>query len=230
MYNRINTLVLTKFPLISLSLFSIFIVIGIAIYPGSTYLNNSSIGYDFFENFLSDLGRTITFNGESNFYSSFFFNNALCIAGLLFMTFYYFLPQFFLKENYYKISIIGSIFGILSCLCFIGTGLTPADLYLDPHIFYANKIFYFSFPATLIYSFVIIKSSRIKSLYGIGYFGFAIALISYIAILEYGPDPKESHFSLLFQATSQKVITIFFILSTFMLSRGINNSLKNERT
>ena len=49
MYNRINTLVLTKFPLIGLSLFSSFIVIGIIKYPGSTYLDNSTIGYDFFK-------------------------------------------------------------------------------------------------------------------------------------------------------------------------------------
>ena len=72
MYNRINILILTKLPLIALSLFFSFIVIGIIKYPGSTYLDNSTIGYDFFKNFLSDLGRTLTFNGNTNFYSSFF--------------------------------------------------------------------------------------------------------------------------------------------------------------
>ena len=72
MYNKINILVLTKFPLIALSLFTSFIVIGIIKYPGSTYLDNSTIGYYFFKNFLSDLGRTVTFNGVTNFYSSYF--------------------------------------------------------------------------------------------------------------------------------------------------------------
>ena len=227
MYNRINTLVLTKFPLIALSLFTSFIVIGIIKYPGSTYLNNSTIGYYFFKNFLSDLGRTVTFNGVTNFYSSFFFNNALCIAGLLFSVFYYFLPKFFQQENFFNISIIGSIFGILSCLCFIGTGLTPADLYLDAHIFFSNYLFYLSFPATLIYSYIIIRSHKINTLYGIGYFAFAISLVSYIFILEFGPAPKESHFGLVFQATSQKIITICFVLATWMLSKGIKKSMNN---
>ena len=227
MYNRINILVLTKFPLIALSLFSSFIVIGIIKYPGSTYLDNSTIGYDFFKNFLSDLGRTLTFNGNTNFYSSFFFNNALCIAGLLFSIFYYFLPKFFKQENFFKISIIGSTFGILSCLCFIGTGLTPADLHLDAHIFFSNYLFYLSFPATLIYSYVIIRSRKLNTIYGIGYFAFAISLVSYIFILEFGPHPSESDFSLLFQATSQKIITICFVLATWMLSKGINKSIHN---
>ena len=227
MYNKINILVLTKFPLIALSLFTSFIVIGIIKYPGSTYLDNSTIGYYFFKNFLSDLGRTVTFNGVTNFYSSFFFNNALCIAGLLFSVFYYFLPKFFQQENFFKISIIGSTFGILSCLCFIGTGLTPADLNLDAHIFFSNYLFYLSFPATLIYSYVIIRSHKINTLYGIGYFSFAISLVSYIFILEFGPAPKESHFGLVFQATSQKIITICFVLATWMLSKGIKKSMNN---
>jgi len=227
MYNKINILVLTKFPLIALSLFTSFIVIGIIKYPGSTYLDNSTIGYYFFKNFLSDLGRTVTFNGVTNFYSSFFFNNALCIAGLLFSVFYYFLPKFFQQENFFKISIIGSTFGILSCLCFIGTGLTPADLNLDAHIFFSNYLFYLSFPATLIYSYVIIRSHKINTLYGIGYFAFAISLVSYIFILEFGPAPKESHFGLVFQATSQKIITICFVLATWMLSKGIKKSMNN---
>jgi len=227
MYNKINILVLTKFPLIALSLFTSFIVIGIIKYPGSTYLDNSTIGYYFFKNFLSDLGRTVTFNGVTNFYSSFFFNNALCLAGLLFSVFYYFLPKFFQQENFFKISIIGSTFGILSCLCFIGTGLTPADLNLDAHIFFSNYLFYLSFPATLIYSYVIIRSHKINTLYGIGYFAFAISLVSYIFILEFGPAPKESHFGLVFQATSQKIITICFVLATWMLSKGIKKSLNN---
>ena len=227
MYNKINILVLTKFPLIALSLFTSFIVIGIIKYPGSTYLDNSTIGYYFFKNFLSDLGRTVTFNGVTNFYSSFFFNNALCIAGLIFSVFYYFLPKFFQQENFFNISIIGSIFGILSCLCFIGTGLTPADLNLDAHIFFSNYLFYLSFPATLIYSYVIIRSHKINTLYGIGYFAFAISLVSYIFILEFGPAPKESHFGLVFQATSQKIITICFVLATCMLSKGIKKSMNN---
>ena len=227
MYNKINILVLTKFPLIALSLFTSFIVIGIIKYPGSTYLDNSTIGYYFFKNFLSDLGRTVTFNGVTNFYSSFFFNNALCIAGLLFSVFYYFLPKFFQQENFFKISIIGSTFGILSCLCFIGTGLTPADLHLDAHIFFSNYLFYLSFPATLIYSYVIIRSRKLNTIYGIGYFAFAISLVSYIFILEFGPDPSESNFSLIIQATSQKIITICFVLATWMLSKGINKSINN---
>ena len=145
--------------------------------------------------------------------------------GVWFTIFYMVLPWFFKDDNYFTTSIVGSILGILGCACFVGTGLTPADLYLDAHIFFSNYIFYLSFPATLIYSYVVIRSSKINTLYGIGYFAFAISLVSYIFILELGPDPSESDFSLIFQATSQKIITICFVLATWMLSKGINKSI-----
>jgi len=74
---------------------------------------------------------------------------------------------------------------------------------------------------------VVIRSSKLNTFYGIGYFAFAISLVSYILILEFGPHPSESDFSLIFQATSQKIITICFVLATWMLSKGINKSINN---
>ena len=227
MYNRIYKLILTRFPLFSLSAFVILTFLSVILYPGSTYRDNSTSRYQFFDNFLSDLGRTVTFGGDTNYFSCFLFTNALCITGVMLMIFYLVLPWFFKEDNYFTLSIVGSILGILGCACFVGTGLTPADLYLDAHIFFSNYIFYLSFLATLIYSYVVIRSIKLNTFYGIGYFAFAISLVSYILILEFGPHPSESDFSLIFQATSQKIITICFVLATWMLSKGINKSINN---
>src|SRR5262245_17410073 len=35
-------------------------------YPGGTYLNPATRGYSFFQNSLSDLGSTVSWNGERN--------------------------------------------------------------------------------------------------------------------------------------------------------------------
>jgi hypothetical membrane protein len=58
---------------IALILFVSFNLIAILFYPGSTYLNHETTKYSFTNNFLSDLGRTVTHKGIPNFYSAFFF-------------------------------------------------------------------------------------------------------------------------------------------------------------
>ena len=223
MYNYIKR-VYFNLPLLALFIFIGFILLSIPFYPGSTYLEYTTVGYSFFNNFLSDLGRTITHGGSQNFISAFFFNNAMFISGILFLLFYIFLPEYFYSESFLnKIAKFASSLGVLGSISFCFVGLTPADLYLQNHIFFANNIFYLSFPCALLYSIIIIKSKNLSSIYGIGYFLFSIPLLLYIFILEFGPNIK-TEFGLIVQATSQKIITLFFIMSTFMLSIGIKKN------
>ncbi len=225
MYNYTNSKTLTFLPFLALMIFVSFTVVSVFFYPGSTYLDPNSVGYNLYYNFLSDLGRTMTFDGKNNFFSAFFFNNAMFICGILFIIFYISLPRYFYDESFLHIcSIFGSILCGLGSVSFILVGLTPADLYLSQHIFFANNIFYISFPGALIYSFVILRSKNLPPRYGIGYFSFSFALIIYILILEFGPGPK-TEFGLVFQATSQKIIAISFVLSAWMLARGIKKRL-----
>jgi len=42
------------------------------LYPGGTYRDTNTEGYILSQNFLSDLGRWSAWNGDQNFYSSFF--------------------------------------------------------------------------------------------------------------------------------------------------------------
>ena len=218
-----NSRYISTIPFLGLIVFLSFIVLAILFYPGSTYHSTHSVGYDFFNNFLSDLGRTVTHGGESNFFSSFFFNNAMFICGFLFIVFYIYLPYFFKDTSLLFIcSILGSILGTLGSLSFLLVGLTPADLYLKEHIFFANNIFYISFPAALMYSFVIIKSKILSNIYGIGYFIFSLTLILYIIILEFGPNIK-SEYGLNIQVTAQKIIALCFVFSSWILAKGLKN-------
>jgi hypothetical protein len=221
MYNYSNSKILTFFPFLGLIIFVSFTTIAILFYPGSTYLDPNSVGYNFFYNFLSDLGRTLTFNYENNFLSAFFFNNAMFICGILFIFFYIALPCYFYDDSFlYTCSIFGSILCGLGSASFTLVGLTPADLYLSQHIFFADNIFYISFPGAIIYSFVILRSRNLPHIYGMGYFSFSIALIAYILILEIGPPPR-TEFGLIVQATAQKIIAICFVFAAWMLARGI---------
>ena len=142
---------LIVFPRIVLGLFIVFNIIAIFSYSGGTYLDSLNPGYSFTSNFLSDLGRTISFSGEVNFLSALFFNLSLILAGGIFTNYYIHVRKVFSKENQHILALVGSIFGVLGGLAFIGVGLTPADLYLELHVICATWLFRFFFVASMCY-------------------------------------------------------------------------------
>ena len=167
-------------------------------YPGGTIQDSESVGYDFFRNFLSQLGRTKAYltddygNQLSNLISFRIWSSGMAVTGILFLIYYFYLPSFFKK----KTAILGSFFAIVSSICFIGTGITPLDVIVhlsdrqgnilntismfEMHVFFANNIFYFAFPSALIYSYIIYNSKKINKMYGAGYYLFSCSLLIYI--------------------------------------------------
>tara|TARA_B100002052_G_C15867179_1_gene592866 strand:+ start:827 stop:1540 length:714 start_codon:yes stop_codon:yes gene_type:complete len=227
--------VLKFLPLYGIIFFLLFNVIAMFFYPGGSIYNPDTNHYDFFKNYLSQLGRLRAINGESNTISSCIWMSGMTITGIIFFIYYIYLPTFF--KN--KISIFASIFGCISCISFILTGLTPGDLIINfshfskpdisiktiqvfyVHKFFANNIFYFGLISALIYSYLIYKSKQVKSRYGLGYYIFSIIVLIYVFILIYGPDPFGSENDLIFHVTAQKIVAISWVLSTFILSLGI---------
>ena len=105
---------LITLPKIALGLFIVFNLVAMFLYPGSTYLNSLSSGYSFTQNFLSDLGRTLTFSGEVNFLSSLLFNMSLIFTGSVFALFYLQVRKVFNSEKQKILAFIGSFFGVLA--------------------------------------------------------------------------------------------------------------------
>ena len=61
-----------------------FILTGIAMiaYPGGSLIDKASIHYNFFDNFFSDLGSTVTASGKKNTISNILFISALGSLGI----------------------------------------------------------------------------------------------------------------------------------------------------
>ena len=193
--------------------------------PGAscTDVQHYTNGYSFFQNFLSDLGRTISHGGHNNFYSSLLFNMALTFGGITYTLFYFYLGSLF-KGN--KIATLGSISGICGAICFVGVAFTPADLFLPPHIMFNLWIFRFFLIATICYSWIIYESKRIDNKYLIGNMIFIASLIFYILVLMFGPTPREPG-GLEFQAISQKFIMFNFLASIVSQTMGFNKLINN---
>ena len=205
--------------------FIIFNLIGMQLYPGGTIHNPESEKYQLTQNFFSDLGRVVAHNGVQNFHSSLIFNLTLLIIGITFSIFYTALPELFSysKVNHF-IAKIGTIFGLLGGLSFVGVALTPSDLYLDLHILFANGIFRMALATSLCFGIVIYRSDVFPSKYAFGYVFFALFLVMYIAVSEFGPSARESEAAMIFQVVMQKLIVVVFLLSVVYQTFGFSNN------
>ena len=198
------------------------------LYTGSTYRDHLTLGYSFTENFLSDLGRTLTFSGKINFLSSILFNISLILAGGVFALFYLHVRKVFNLDKQKILAFIGSFFGILGGLCLVGVGFTPSDLYLYLHIVCTNWLFRFMFVASLFYTIVIFRHPTFENKYASGYLVFSITILIYILISELGPGPKVSHFALVLQVVSQKIILLVLMMAIYIQTLGLKNYINND--
>ena len=231
--NLCNDFWLVQAPRAAAAVFIIFNLVAMQLYPGGTIHNPHSANYQLTQNFFSDLGRAVAFNGAQNFHASLLFNLTLLIIGVSFSIFYFVLPDFFRRSKAnHTIATIGTVFGLLSGLSFIGLALAPSDLYLNVHIIFANGIFRMTLATSLCFGIVIYRSDVMPSKYAFGYGIFALFLAVYIGIGEFGPNARESEAAMIFQVISQKLIVVIFLLSVVYQTFGFSNNpdlIKNKR-
>ena len=116
----------------------------------------------------------------------------------------------------------------LAGLCFIGVAMTPADMYLSTHIAFTKWAFRLFPLAALLYSVVIFRSPDFPARFGWVFLGFAVLLIGYILLLEFGPSPK-SDAGLTIQVAGQKVIVYATILSVMVVAIGARGVARARR-
>ena len=220
---------LIRAPQFAIIGFIFFNILAMLTYPGGTLHDSSTIGYSFFNNFLSDLGRFITWNGSHNFYSQLFFNSVMIITGIIFSLYFIALQSIFNLTNglLYWLSIIGTIAGIAGGYSMVGIGLTPADLYFPSHLLFAHWLFRFFFIAAACYTIIIFKTDFIDNKYVSGFFIFAILILSYIIFSEFGPNAKLNTFTLMMQVAAQKLILLCFLIAIYINTKGLE-SIINE--
>jgi len=112
--------------------FLIFSTIAMFNYSGGTSWNKSAEGYTFWHNVMSDLGRTVSYSGISNTFSSTIFNTSLIFFGISIIIIYLSMEKRLLLTD--KFIFFITIFGIISGIGIIGVGLTPDDILSDEHM------------------------------------------------------------------------------------------------
>ena len=165
-----------------------FILAAAMFYPG---------GYDFFTNYYSDLGRTVTLNGDNNGISLILFIIGTIMTGLLFTPFWMSYYTIFYQSTYsIALSKVGSAFGMFAIPCLFGIALVPINMLLDLH-----AIFSFSYYLTITlslfcYSVANILDPNYPSYSGI--IGFSIVIFEILFVIgifsEIEPLIQEGHY------------------------------------
>ncbi|MFX1558779.1 MAG: hypothetical protein ACFFC9_16115 [Promethearchaeota archaeon] len=204
----------------------IFTAIAMGFYAGGTFINPNTIGYAFWQNFFSDLGRTIALSGRSNMISFLIFTISAFILTSSLVFFILAMPIFFksdnLEFNLARINImIGSIAGFfMFCVIF-----TPWNLFPTVHLTFSKLFSFTSLFVLILFSILIIKNENYPNIYGYTYLLIILFALVYSLIAIFGPGITTSN-GLILQASAQKISQYSWLIGFMIQGYGSNKLLK----
>jgi len=148
-------------------LFLVLTSIAIMIYPGGSWIDSYSSGFNFSINFFSDLSRRTTFLGDSNLISSILFTIALFLIGIAVIGFFIMMfLNFLIQKELKKITFAIFIIGITCALVYISIGFTPFDQFPGTHSILIVISFIILIIVTLLYAVRIFLNPEYPDFYG----------------------------------------------------------------
>lgn len=202
--------------------FVVLTVAAMLIYPGGMINDDSTQGYDFFRNFFSDLGRITSYAGDPQWGSAILFFIALALGGVGIIHFFINAPRLFKQQKLPRaLSFVGSAFGVVSGLSFIGVALTPASIrsLIDWHILFVQVAFSVFMVVVICYGLAIWLTPHYPNMYATVFAIFGIVLAGYIYLLFWGP-PSNTDIGLRINATGQKIIAYSSLITMAIQSVG----------
>lgn len=206
--------------------FIILTFIAMFFYKGGTYIDPSTSQYIFWYNYFSDLGQYISHSGISNRISFILFTITLTLWGLSQIPFFITFPYFFKNSKKLKsLSIVGSIFGILMGVFYVGIAFTPSDLMDNLHNFFAFFGFGSGFICIILYSAVIYQDLKYPNFYAKIFVISAIILSLYFITLGLIQNINIA-MRLFLSVTGQKIMIYCLLICGIIQGYGALKQLK----
>jgi hypothetical protein len=189
-------------------------------YTGGTYVDPTPLGYIFWQNYFSDLGRIVAHSGTPNTLSLVLFTLAMSIWGITQIPFYLFFPTFFKNiPHLRKIGTISSIFGIISGISYVGIAFTPADIAISFHDFFVAIGFSSVYFSISLNAYVIFKNKSYPIFYAIILVISIIILSIYFLLLSFTPNNQTLE-SLFIYVGGQKVMIYTLLICNTVQGYG----------
>jgi hypothetical protein len=146
------------------------------------------------------------------------FNSALIILSVVFSFYFLFLPSVYDESiEIQNIARVGSVFGFLASICFAGVAYTPADLFIDAHIFFADWLFRLMNLTIVFYAITYIMMKKNYFIFSFIFGIVALVVTAHIFLSDFGLARffYEPH---TVRVLSQKAATIALIISVPLMT------------
>jgi hypothetical membrane protein len=177
------------------------------LYPGGTPRERSTVGYSASHNFLSDLGMTVAYNGQTNRIGALCFVSSLVILVIaLGSCLWQFLIFYASEPRPRRFARAAGVAGVIVCLAFTGVAITPENRVMALHVtvtLLAWRVFPF---VSLFLTVASLRSSMVPHRVAIAWAILTIVLAAYVVILSWGPDLTTVD-GLRAQVVAQKIVT-----------------------
>jgi len=201
--------------------FVIFNSIAMLFYPGGTYLDSTTEGYQFFYNFFSNLGEWTARNGEVNTVSATLFNSSLVIFALSYFSFFISFLKLevkYINSKWLCYLLIASI--SISILSFIFISVFSAEETSKFwHLVFVKMAFRTLFIHAVLQTYLVIKISKFDKFISFATLGFTILLFLFLLVMDFGPSAHGSQEGLIIQVTAQKTIVAGILIYFFFQIR-----------
>lgn len=172
--------------------FLVLTTAAIWIYDGGTLHQPDHSGYDFWNNFFSDLGRTVDFRRNPNTIPHWLFKIALSVCGVALVFFFLALPGLFKRKSTKTLAIMASIFGMISAVSYIGIANVPWNLNYWGHVAFVRVGFLAFLAVTVFYALAILLEPDYPNRYAVAFLVFAVILGIQITVMFFGPRAYRS--------------------------------------
>lgn len=193
-------------------------------YPGGHLSDRGSEGYDFFRNFLSDLGRTNAFRRGSNPTAP-YYAGTLGVAGFSTIVFFSALGHylFHTSRNWWAIPM--ALMAVVAGVGYIGVAINPINVDYHGHITYVQVGFIGFWMMCIFCALAIRNSPHFPNKYARWIVIFLFILGIQIAIMLFGPRSWSDEYALVLQVTAQKIVVYSEIIVMLGLCVGAIRAL-----
>jgi hypothetical membrane protein len=193
-------------------------LVSILLYPGGTVLAESTDGYSFTHNFLSDLGGTVAFNSKHNAAGARLFAAGFIIGVIVLACSFIGVVRLLSTTPGARLfARLAAAGGGLVCLGFLGAALAPLDRAFQLH-HVSSLVAIHSFPvATALLAFATIRDRRFRARAAIGWITLTFVLVGVIVVGHLGPNIATER-GLMTQVITQKIMAVTVIVVLWLES------------